>query len=67
MEQQLNFCYKLGKTETHVGGSTVYGMEAMRRKCVYDLFNRFHDRKEMTEDELCWAQLSTSRIPDMIK
>ena len=41
----------------------VYRREAMSRKCVYEWFKSFHEGKEMTEDEPCSGQPSTSRTP----
>jgi len=71
MEQRvnINFCYKLGKTATemHEMLVQVYGTEAVSRKCVYDWFKCFRDRKETTEDEPCSGRPSTSRTPDMIE
>ena len=65
----IKFCYKLGKTvtETHEMLVKVYGMEAVSRKYVYNWFKRFHDGKEITEDEPCSSRPSTSRTPDMVE
>jgi transposase len=68
MEQRVNikFCYKKA-TETHEMLVQVYGTEAMSRKCAYDWFKCFRDRKETTEDEPRSGRPSTSKSPDMIK
>ena len=65
----ITFCYKLGKkaAEMHEMLVRVYGMEDVSRKCVYDWFKRFRNRKETTEDEPRLGQPSTSRTPDMIE
>jgi len=64
----IKFCYKLGKTvtETHEMLVQVYGTEAVSRKCVYNWFKRFRDRKETTEDKPHSGRPSTSTTPDMI-
>ena len=71
MEQHANskFCYKLGKTATEMSEMLVqvYGREAMSRKCVYEWFKHFRERKETTEDEPCSGWPSTSRTPEMIE
>lgn len=58
---------QIGKTvkETHEMLVQVYGTEAMSRKCVYEWFKHFRDRKETTEVEPRLGQPSTNRIPDM--
>lgn len=58
---------KLGKLVTEMHEMKVYGTEAVSRKCVYDWFKRFCDRKETTEDEPHSGWLSTSRTPGAIE
>ena len=71
MEQRANikFCYTLGKSamETREMLVQMYGREAVSRKCVYERFKRFRERKETTEDEPRSGRPSTSRSPEMIE
>ena len=45
----------------------VYGRKAVSRKCVYEWFKRFRERKETNEDEPRLDRSSTSRTPEMIE
>ncbi|GBM57467.1 Putative uncharacterized protein FLJ37770 [Araneus ventricosus] len=71
MEQRVNikFCFKLGKTatETHELLVKVYGVEAVRKKCVFEWFKLFRDGKEYVEDEPRSDQPPTSTTPDNIE
>ncbi|GBM28261.1 Mariner Mos1 transposase [Araneus ventricosus] len=71
MEQRVNFkfCFKLGKTatETHEMLVTVYGVEAVSKKCVFEWFKRFRDGKEDVEDEPRSGRPPTSTTPDNIE
>ncbi|GBL85445.1 Putative uncharacterized protein FLJ37770 [Araneus ventricosus] len=55
MEQcgNIKFCYNLGKTakETHEMLVKVYGVDAVSKKCVFEWFKRFRNRKEDVKDE----------------
>ncbi|GBN39910.1 Putative uncharacterized protein FLJ37770 [Araneus ventricosus] len=69
MEQRVNikFCFKLGKTEAHEMLVKVYGVEAVRKKCVFEWFKRFRDGKEDVEDEPHSGRPPTSTTPDNIE
>ncbi|GBO02755.1 Putative uncharacterized protein FLJ37770 [Araneus ventricosus] len=71
MEQRVNFkfCFKLGKTatETHRMLVTVYGVEAVSKKCVFEWFKGFRDGKEDLEDEPRSGRPPTSATPDNIE
>jgi len=46
---------KLGKTATEVHAmlKEMYGRECLSRTQVFELFKRFKEGSEMTEDDLC--------------
>ncbi|GBN27734.1 hypothetical protein AVEN_175055-1 [Araneus ventricosus] len=71
MGQRVNikFCFKLGKTakETHEMSVKLYGVEAVRKKCVFEWFKRFRDVKEDAEDEPRSGRPPTSTTPDNIE
>ncbi|GBN72506.1 Putative uncharacterized protein FLJ37770 [Araneus ventricosus] len=71
MEQSVNlkFCFKLGKTatETHEVLVKVYGVDAVSKKCVLELFKRFRDGKEDVKDEQSSGRPPTSTTPDKIE
>ncbi|GBO20961.1 Putative uncharacterized protein FLJ37770 [Araneus ventricosus] len=71
MEQRVNikFCFKLGKTatETHEMLMKVYGVDAVSKKCVFELFKGFRDGEEDVKDEPRSGRPPTSTTPDNIE
>ncbi|GBM14672.1 hypothetical protein AVEN_97184-1 [Araneus ventricosus] len=71
MEQRVNIklCFKLGKTATvtHEMLVKVYGVDAVCKKCIFEWFKRFRDRKEDVKDEPRSGRPPTSTTPDNIE
>ncbi|GBL88365.1 Putative uncharacterized protein FLJ37770 [Araneus ventricosus] len=71
MGQRVNtkFCFKLSRTETEIHEMLVKvdGVDAVRKKCVFEWFERFRDVEEDVKDEPRSGRPSTSTTPDNIQ